>query len=85
MTFFKVEKLSISFGGIEALANISFEVKQGEIYAIIGPNGRGKLPSSLHQRHLPPNKGTIVSKTGKSRASGLTRSPNSESPEPFRT
>lgn len=42
MTFFKVQNLSISFGGLEALAKINFEVKKGSIFAIIGPNGAGK-------------------------------------------
>lgn len=38
----KVENLSVSFGGIKALADINFSVKSGSITAIIGPNGAGK-------------------------------------------
>lgn len=38
----EIEQLSIHFGGIEALKNVSFSVGQGEIYSIIGPNGAGK-------------------------------------------
>ena len=37
-----VENISLSFGGVKALAAVSFDVEQGEIRAIIGPNGAGK-------------------------------------------
>jgi branched-chain amino acid transport system ATP-binding protein len=42
MAFFEVKNLSISFGGLEALKDITFNVQQGSIFAIIGPNGAGK-------------------------------------------
>lgn len=42
MSFFTVENLGISFGGLKALQNIHFNISQGEIYSIIGPNGAGK-------------------------------------------
>jgi len=42
MAFFKVENLSISFGGLKALDDIGFQTEKGEIFAIIGPNGAGK-------------------------------------------
>ncbi len=38
----KVEGISLSFGGVKALTNISFDVREHEIRAIIGPNGAGK-------------------------------------------
>ncbi len=42
MTFFSAKNISIEFGGIRAVDDISFEVNQGQIYTIVGPNGAGK-------------------------------------------
>lgn len=37
-----VQNISLRFGGVRALTNISFDVRQHEVLAIIGPNGAGK-------------------------------------------
>lgn len=38
----KIENLSLSFGGVRALSDISLDINDSEILAIIGPNGAGK-------------------------------------------
>ncbi|MGQ0546969.1 MAG: ABC transporter ATP-binding protein [Betaproteobacteria bacterium] len=37
-----VENVSLAFGGVKALQEVSFDVKEHEVRAIIGPNGAGK-------------------------------------------
>ncbi len=38
----RIDNLSLSFGGVKALSDVSLDIKDNEILAIIGPNGAGK-------------------------------------------
>jgi branched-chain amino acid transport system ATP-binding protein len=38
----KVQQLKVSYGGIQAVKGVSFEVKEGELVSLIGANGAGK-------------------------------------------
>ena len=61
MTFFAVEDLGVSFGGIRAVDGVSFEVEAGEVFTIIGPNGAGKTTIfNLISRIYDPTDGRLV-------------------------
>jgi branched-chain amino acid transport system ATP-binding protein len=47
VTALAVEKLTVRYGAVEAVRDLSLEVKPGEIVGLIGPNGAGKS-STLH-------------------------------------
>ena len=42
MALLEVQDLSIHFGGVKAVQNVSFSINAGIVYAVIGPNGAGK-------------------------------------------
>ena len=42
MALLEVDRLSIHFGGVKAVQDVSFSMDAGTVYAVIGPNGAGK-------------------------------------------
>jgi branched-chain amino acid transport system ATP-binding protein len=73
MHFLKIEGLCKSFGGLMAIDHLDFEVEEGEIIGLIGPNGSGKTTAlNLLTGFLKPNSGTITFRG--ENVTGLSRS-----------
>ena len=57
----KIEQVSLAFGGVKALSDVSFEVTKGSVFSIIGPNGAGKtsMLNCISGRYQPSS-GKII-------------------------
>jgi ABC-type branched-subunit amino acid transport system ATPase component len=56
----EIENISRSFGGLRALNDVSFSVREGEIVSIIGPNGAGKTTLfNVISGVMPPSSGDV--------------------------
>jgi len=58
-----IDKVSRSFGGIQAVNNVSLSVMPQELFSLIGPNGAGKTTLlNCISAFLHPNSGKIIFK-----------------------
>ena len=56
----EISRLRVSFGGVEAISDVSFAVPEGTVTALIGPNGAGKTTLfNLVTRLLPASSGSV--------------------------
>ena len=61
MALLEVRSLKRSFGGIEAVADVSFDVEAGSIHGLIGPNGSGKTTIfNVLSGYYAPSAGEVV-------------------------
>jgi len=59
--FLRVDSLSKNFGGVQAITDLSFELAEGELLGLIGPNGSGKTTAvNLITGFVKPSKGAVV-------------------------
>jgi branched-chain amino acid transport system ATP-binding protein len=82
MSFLVIENLSVRFGGLLAIEDLSFDVREGEVLSLIGPNGAGKTTAfNAITGYLAPSSGEILwrgkrlngLKTSEIAAQGLVR------------
>ena len=77
----QVEHLSMKFGGLVAIGDLSFQAKRGEITALIGPNGAGKTTVfNCITGFYKPSEGMITLNRTDGSSYLLERLPNHEIP-----
>lgn len=60
-TLLKIEDITMQFGGVVAIDQLSFSVNRGQIYGLIGPNGAGKTTIfNIITGNYQPTKGDII-------------------------
>ena len=60
MSLLEVENVTLRFGGVVAVDKVSFNVEEGEVFALVGPNGAGKSTLfNLISRFYDPVEGDI--------------------------
>ena len=82
----EVHDLTVDFGGVRAVNNVSFALKPGELVGLIGPNGAGKTTVfNLITNAIRATSGEIVFKGKSILGKAPTRSVAWASAAPFRT
>jgi branched-chain amino acid transport system ATP-binding protein len=61
MSLLTLDNVTLRFGGLIAVNKVSFDVTEGEVFALVGPNGAGKSTIfNLISRFYTPNEGDIL-------------------------
>lgn len=61
MSFLKLTDVTLKFGGVTAVDNVSFSVEKGEVFSLVGPNGAGKSTIfNILSRFYTPSHGEIT-------------------------
>ncbi len=57
----EIRNITMLFGGVRAIDNLSFRIDEGEIYGLIGPNGAGKTTIfNIITGNYLPTEGTVI-------------------------
>jgi branched-chain amino acid transport system ATP-binding protein len=64
MSLLTVEKLSVAYGDLFAVRDVSFTVTEGTVFVLLGPNGAGKTSILRSISGLVPTRGGVVSTDG---------------------